>query len=86
MDACNHFGFVVDERDFVPVVRDYADSVYVLINDGAEWEDLLILLSKHDAIETSIKCKNARVEIFRKSPSGYIPTYDYYKNGKLIVK
>ena len=60
------------------------DSVYVLLY-GSEWEDIVILLSKEDAINESIKHPQSRVEIFSKNNnSGYIPTYNYYKNGELI--
>ena len=58
--------------------------VYLLFN-GSEWEDIIILLSKEDAINESIKHPNSRVEIFSKNNnSGYTPTYNYYKNGELI--
>ena len=43
--------------------------------------DIVILLSIEDAINESIKHPNARVEIFGKNANGYIPTYNYYKNG-----
>ena len=60
------------------------DFVYVLHN-GSEWEDIVILLSKEDAVNESITYPNARVEIFSKNnKSGYTPTYNYYKNGELI--
>jgi len=60
------------------------DFVYVLFY-GSEWEDMIILLLKEDAINESIKHPNSRVEIFSKNnKSGYTPTYNYYKNGELI--
>ena len=62
------------------------EFIYVLFY-GSEWEDIIILLSKEDAINESIKYPNARVEIFSKNnKSGYIPTYNYYKNGELIIQ
>ncbi len=61
------------------------DFVYVLLC-GREWEDIVILLSKEDAINESITYPNTRVEIFSKNnKAGYIPTYNYYKNGELIT-
>lgn len=61
------------------------DFVYVLVYDGSEWEDIIILLSKEQAINESINQPNSRVEIFSKNPKlGYTPTYNYYKNGELI--
>ena len=60
------------------------DFVYVLLY-GTDWEDIVILLSKEDAINESINQPNSRVEIFtRNNKSGYTPTYNYYKNGELI--
>ena len=60
------------------------EFIYVLLN-GSEWEDIIILLSNEDAINESINYPNSRVEIFSKNnKSGYIPTYNYYKNGELI--
>jgi hypothetical protein len=61
------------------------DFVYILIYDGSEWEDIIILLSKEDAINSSIKYPKARVEIFSQNNKfGYRPTYNYYQNGELI--
>jgi hypothetical protein len=58
------------------------DFIYVLIN-GSEWEDMIIVLSKEEAIQKSIEHPNARVEMFYKnSKMEYIPTYHYYKNGE----
>ena len=60
------------------------DFVYVLLY-GSEWEDIVIYLSKDDAINESIKHSKNRAEIFTKNnTSGYTPTYSYYKNGELI--
>ena len=59
------------------------DDVYVLLK-GSEWEDIIIFLSKEEAIEKSIKHPSYRVEIFSKTSKGYIPTYNYYKNGILF--
>jgi len=60
------------------------DFVYVFLF-GGEWEDMVIFLSKEDAIKESIKYPKNRVEIFSKTnTSGYIPTYNYYCNGTLI--
>ncbi len=62
------------------------DFVYLLLfGSGNEWEDMIILLSKEDAINESIKHPTARVEIFSKNNTpGYTPTYNYYRNGQLI--
>jgi hypothetical protein len=61
------------------------DFVYVLLN-GSEWEDMVIFLSKDHAIQESINHPKSRVEIFSKTDkSGYIPTYNYYKNGEYFV-
>jgi len=60
------------------------DYVYVLVF-GGEWEDIIIFLSKEDAIKESINRPNVRIEIFGKTDKpGYVPTYNYYKNGEYI--
>lgn len=56
----------------------------LLFGSGSEWEDIVIFVSKEDAIHASIKYPNARVEIFSKNNTGYTPTYDYYENGNLV--
>ena len=57
----------------------------LLFGNGCEWEDIIILLSKEEAIDASIKYPNSRVEIFSKDIKlGYTPTYDYYKDGNLV--
>lgn len=59
--------------------------VYVFLEINNSWEDLIIFLSKEDAISQSIKYPNARVEIFSiNEEKGYTPTYKFYKNGKLV--
>ena len=59
------------------------DFVYLLMHGGGEWEDIIVILSKDDAIKASTDNPNARVEIFSKTTSlGYTPTYNYYKNGE----
>jgi hypothetical protein len=60
------------------------DFIYIFLY-GSEWEDVVIFLSKEEAIKESIKHPNNRVEIFTKTnTSGYRPTYNYYKNGEYI--
>jgi hypothetical protein len=59
-------------------------NIYVLLF-GSEWEDLIIFLSKDDAIKESLNYKNSRIEVFSKNnKSGYTPTYNYYENGEFI--
>ena len=58
------------------------EYVYMLVPNVSEWEDMVIILDKEEAIQASIKFYKCRVEIFKKSSLGYIPTYNYYKNGK----
>jgi hypothetical protein len=60
------------------------DVVYVFL-DINNWEDIIIFLSKEDAINESKKYPKARVHIFRINEEvGYTPTYNFYKNGELI--
>ena len=58
------------------------EFVYLFIS-GSEWEDMIIFLTKEEAIQTSISHPNNRIEIFSKNVDtiGYSPTYNYYKNG-----
>ena len=58
--------------------------VYMLLPDGAEWEDMIIILDKEEAIQASIQFKKSRVEIFKKSKLGYVPSYNYYCYGQLV--
>lgn len=60
-------------------------EVYLFVVDGGEWEDLIVFLSKEEAIEKSKQYPNVRLEVFLKSPKGgYHPTYTYYLNGVFI--
>jgi hypothetical protein len=61
------------------------DFIYMLVCDGDEWEDMIVYLTKEEAIEASKHYKNARVEVFRKSEKGgYFPSYNYFKNGNFV--
>lgn len=60
------------------------EFVYLLLPDGSEWEDMVIILDKDEAIQASVKFKKSRVEIFKKSSLGYVPTYTYYEKGEYI--
>lgn len=60
------------------------EFVYVFVVDDCSWKDIIIILSKEEAIEKSKKHPNARLEIFIKSLNGYYPTYNYYANGIYI--
>lgn len=52
------------------------------IYDGpTEWEYMILLTSEVEAIECSKERPNGRIEIFIKSARGYIPSYDYIRNG-----
>lgn len=62
------------------------ESIYLLVVDGAEWEDIIVYLSKEEAIEKSKQWTKTRLEIFSKSEKGgYRPTYSYYLNGELVT-
>jgi len=61
------------------------EHIYLLVVDGAEWEDIVVYLSVDEAIEKSKKYPKARLELFAKSEKGgYKPTYNYYQNGVLV--
>lgn len=60
------------------------EFIYVMINSN-DWEDIVIYLTEEEAIETSLTYPNRRIELFGKNTgyTGYSPTYNYYKGGKL---
>ena len=54
------------------------EFTYLLIS--TDWDEMVIFIS--EAIQASIKYAYTRIEIFSKNlDGGYLPTYDYYKNG-----
>jgi hypothetical protein len=58
--------------------------IYVLVGNNSEWEDMIIYLTKEDAINASKNHPNMTVEVFSKSDNhvGYKPAYCYYKDGE----
>ena len=61
------------------------EEVYILVNSGNEWEDMVVYVTKEEAIEASKQFTNARVEVFYKSEKGgYVPSYNYFKNGNFV--
>lgn len=68
------------------VLKNKMDTIYVFTVDGAEWEDIILFLSKEEAIEKSKQYPTVRIELFSKSvKGGYRPTYTYYLNGVLTI-
>jgi|LauGreSBDMM110SN_4_FD.fasta_scaffold281978_2 hypothetical protein len=60
--------------------------LYMLVGDGAEWEDIVLYADEAEAIAASMKHKSIRVEIFKRDDGGaYRPTYNYYLAGNLIL-
>lgn len=60
-------------------------EVYLFVVDGAEWEDIVVYISKEEAIAKSLKHPKIRLEIFKKEEDGgYRPTYSYFMNGRLV--
>jgi hypothetical protein len=57
--------------------------VYILVS-RYELEDMAIYLNANDAISASLRHPRDRVEIFMDRGYGYVPTYNYYENGKVI--
>ena len=56
---------------------------FLYLLKGSNLEVRFIFLTKEEAIRASIRYPNNTVEIFRRTDSGYLPTYDFYKNGSL---
>ena len=44
--------------------------VYVMINNTSDWEDIVIYLNEEEAIQSSKKYSNIRIEIFEVSLRG----------------
>jgi hypothetical protein len=62
------------------------DYLFMLVGDGAEWEDIVLYADEAEAIAASMKHKRIRVEIFKRDDAGaYRPTYNYYLAGNLIL-
>lgn len=66
------------------------EYIYVMVKNTGDWEDLVVFLTKEEAIQTSITFPSVRIELFSKNADyygdckgGYSPTYKYYRNGKL---
>jgi hypothetical protein len=60
------------------------EFVYLLLN-SSDWEDIIVFVSKEEAIKESKNNPKSRVEIFGiNNNNEYIPTYNYYKNGIYI--
>ena len=55
--------------------------LYLLVSES-DYKNIIILITKDDAISASKEYPTARVEIFAKNTeSRYTPTYNYYQNG-----
>ena len=63
------------------------EYTYMLVPNGAEWEDMIIIVNKEDAITISKKYYKNTVQIFVKKENsiGYEPMYNYYLNGEYII-
>jgi len=68
---------------------DSIQYIYCAVFNRMEWEDFVIFTKESDAIEYSILKPNIRIEIFAADPNdsskGFIPTYNFYKNGILYM-
>jgi len=64
------------------------DTLYLVVGDSYEWEDMKMFDNEHNAIEYSKKYPQIRIEIFKKNEKGtfLVPTYVYYQNGTLVEK
>ena len=62
------------------------DYIYVFIDDQGIWEedeDIIVFLSKEEALRASKRHPTVRIEVFAQSPKGgYRPTYAYFLDGK----
>jgi len=64
------------------------DTLYLVVGDGYEWEDMKMFDNEQYAIEYSKRYPQIRIEIFKKTEKGTFltPTYVYYQNGTLVGK
>ena len=61
------------------------EYVYLFVVNGAEWEDIVVFLTKEEAIAKSKKHPKVRLEIFKVGKEGgYRPTYTYYLDGVYV--
>jgi hypothetical protein len=65
------------------------EYVYMLVPNypGVEWEDMIIIVNKDDAITISKKYSKYTVQIYEKKTNmmGYEPMYNYFLNGELHI-
>ena len=60
------------------------DTLYVVVGNGYEWEDMKMFDNEHNAIEYSKKYPQISIQIFKKNGKDYLePSYVYYQNGQL---
>jgi hypothetical protein len=59
------------------------DTLYLVVGNGYEWEDMKMFDNEYHAIEYSKKYPQITIQIFKKNEKGtfLIPTYSYYQNG-----
>lgn len=62
------------------------ESVYLLMPNRANWDDIIVILTEAEAIQASLDNPTFRVEIFEKRECGigYHPSRNYYKKGKWV--
>jgi hypothetical protein len=61
--------------------------IYCAVQNQCEWEDIIIFTEEIEAVEYSKEHQHVRLEIFIQTAEskGYVPTYNYYKNGVLYM-
>jgi hypothetical protein len=61
-----------------------SDILYLVIGEGLDWDDIVILTDRERAIEMSIKYPHKTVELFyfNKEEGRYIPAYSHFVQGK----
>lgn len=62
------------------------EYLYVYVEDGCEWEDISIVITKEEAVSLSRRKPRGRVEIFERKENGrFVPSYNYFQNGRFIA-
>jgi len=60
------------------------DTIYLVVGNGYEWEDMKMFDNEQYAIDYSKKYPQTTIQIFKKNGKGFLePTYVYYQNGQL---
>ena len=61
------------------------EKIYIKVFNDCDWDEMAIYYNLEVAIAASKRFHKSRIEIFKIKDNEFIPTYDYYQNGDLIL-